>query len=58
MTSIAVECCAVPPAERRAQVKQEQRPISNWSRVDLDIQAFIRLASGGVEAGFDRILIR
>ncbi len=58
MTSIAVKCCAVLPAERKACVKQEKLPTSNWSRADLDIQAFIRLASGGVEVGFDRILLK
>ena len=58
MTSPMNKCCPVSDKEREACTKQARRASPEWSRPDLEIQAVIRLASGGIETGFDRILVR
>ena len=57
MTSIAVKCCAVPLTEWNLCLSQPEREEFEWSHTDLNIQSFIRHASGGIEAGSDRILV-
>jgi hypothetical protein len=58
MTSEAVKCCADPLTERMVCIRPSKGPVFEWPRADLEIQSFIRLASGGIDAGFDRILIK
>ncbi len=57
-TSTAVRCYAVPMTDWKLCLKQQESQDLDWPRADLEIQSFIRLASGGIDAGFDRILIR
>jgi hypothetical protein len=59
MNAIAAECCVITREKPKTVVSRPERlPPPAWSRVDLDIRSFIRLASGGIDTGFDGIFLK
>lgn len=58
MTKLTIHTSTDPCTEQRECNCKPKRPTSEQTPTDLDIQTFIRLASGGIDNGFDRLMIR